>query len=132
LALVRPAARALIARDALRADAYGGLSFGPGARPILKGEQELVIAVPPKTKRQRRRESGPADPMFEALREARRMLAAEAGVPPYVIFHDSTLREIAAAHPTSLAELSRITGVGRTKLDRYGEAMLAAVAGAAV
>jgi ATP-dependent DNA helicase RecQ len=130
IALVRPAARALIARDALRADAYGGLSFGPGARPILKGEQELVIAVPPKTKRQRRRESGPADPLFEALREARRALAAEAGVPPYVIFHDSTLREIAAARPASLSELSRISGVGQIKLDRYGDAMLAAVAAA--
>ena len=131
MALVRPAARALIARDALRADAYGGLSFGPGARPILKGEQELVIAVPPKTKRQRRRESGPADPLFEALREARRALAAEAGVPPYVVFHDSTLREIAAARPSSLSDLAKISGVGQTKLERYGDAMLAAVAGAA-
>jgi len=130
VALVRSVARALIARDALRADAYGGLSFGPGARPILKGEQELVIAVPPKTKRQRRRESGPADPLFEALRETRRKLAAEANVPPYVIFHDSTLREIAEARPESLAELARVNGVGRTKLDRYGDAMLATVAAA--
>jgi ATP-dependent DNA helicase RecQ len=130
IALVRPVARALIARDALRADAYGGLSFGPGARPILKGEQELVIAVPPKSKRQRRRESGPADPLFETLREARRALAAEAGVPPYVVFHDSTLREIAAARPSSLAELAEINGVGRAKLERYGDAMLAAVASA--
>ena len=128
LALVRPVARALIARDALRADAYGGLSFGPGAKPILKGDQELVIAVPPKTRKQRRRVSGPADPLFEALREARRTLAAEAGVPPYVIFHDSTLREIADARPSSLAALAKISGVGRTKLERYGDAMLAAVA----
>ena len=73
LALVRPVARALIARDALRADAYGGLSFGPNAKPILKGEQELTIAVPPPRKRaSRRRDAGPADPMFDALREARR------------------------------------------------------------
>jgi ATP-dependent DNA helicase RecQ len=113
----------------LRADAYGGLSFGPGARPVLKGEQEIVIAVPPpKRKRDRRRDNGPADPLFEALREERRRLAAEAGVPPYVIFHDSTLREIAAARPASLAELGRVNGVGRTKLERYGDAMLAAVA----
>ena len=130
LALVRPAARALVARDALRADAYGGLSFGPGAKPILKGEQELVIAVPPKTKRQRRREAYAADPLFDALREARRSLAAEAGVPAYVIFHDSTLREIAEARPASLSELAKVNGVGRTKLERYGEAMLAAVAAA--
>ena len=68
LALVRPVARALIARDALRADAYGGLSFGPGAKPILKGEQELTIAVQPMRKRSgRRRHEGPADPMFDAL-----------------------------------------------------------------
>ena len=127
IALMRPAARALIARDALRTDAYGGLSFGPGARPILKGEQDVVIAVPPKTKRQRRREMAVADPLFDALREARRTLAAEAGVPAYVIFHDSTLREIAAARPTSLAELAQVNGVGRTKLERYGGAMLAAV-----
>ena len=68
-ALVRPVARALIARDALRADAYGGLSFGPGAKPILKGEQSATIAVPP-PRRKRRRErqaEGPADPLFEAL-----------------------------------------------------------------
>jgi ATP-dependent DNA helicase RecQ len=51
LALVKPVARSLMARDALRADEYGGLSFGPGAKPILKGEQQLVIAVPPKRSR---------------------------------------------------------------------------------
>jgi ATP-dependent DNA helicase RecQ len=130
LALVQPVARALIARDALRTDAYGGLSFGPGARPILKGEEELVIAVPPKRRRERRSSAGPADPLFDALREARRALAAEAGVPPYVIFHDSTLREIAAARPTTLGELGQVNGVGRTKLERYGDAMLAVVASA--
>jgi ATP-dependent DNA helicase RecQ len=126
LALVRPVARALIARDALRADAYGGLSFGPGAKPILKGEQQLIIAVPPPRKRgSRKRFDGPADPLFDALREARRKLAADAGVPPYVIFHDSTLREIAARKPKSLNELSAVEGIGAVKLERYGEAMLA-------
>jgi ATP-dependent DNA helicase RecQ len=130
IALMRPVARALIARDALRADAYGGLSFGPGARPILKGEEALVIAVPPPRKRRsrREREQGPADPLFEALREARRALAAEARVPPYVVFHDSTLREIAALRPATLRELAEVNGVGEAKLERYGEAMLAALA----
>ena len=67
----------LAARDALRADAYGGLSFGPGARPILKGEQQLTIAVPPPRKRAaRKRTDYPADPMFDALREARRRFGA--------------------------------------------------------
>jgi ATP-dependent DNA helicase RecQ len=128
MALVPPVARALIARDALRADAYGGLSFGPGARPILKGEQQLSIAVPPPRKRARRsRQHGPADPLFEALREARRKLAAESGVPPYVIFHDSTLREIAERKPRNLSELGEVQGVGAVKLERYGQAMLEAL-----
>ncbi|HET9811132.1 MAG TPA: DNA helicase RecQ [Sphingomicrobium sp.] len=130
LALVRPVARSLMARDALRADDYGGLSFGPGAKPILKGDETLAIAVPPARKRgsRRRREEGPADPMFDALRARRRELAAEAGVPAYVIFHDSTLRGIAEARPSSLSDLARIEGVGEAKLKRYGDAMLAAVA----
>jgi ATP-dependent DNA helicase RecQ len=129
LALVRPVARALIARDALRSDAYGGLSFGPAAKPILKGEEPLTIAVPPpRRRRSRSRGDGPADPMFEALRAVRREIAAAAGVPPYVVFHDSTLRGIAEARPRTLADLSRVPGVGEAKLLRYGEAMLAAVA----
>src|SRR5207248_1787100 len=66
LQLVRAAARALIARDALRADAYGGLSFGPGAKPILKGEESLTIATPPPRRRKSRRSSeGPTDPLVE-------------------------------------------------------------------
>ena len=130
VAQVRSVARALIARDALRTDAYGGLSFGPAAKPILKGERALSIAVPPPPKRRSRRgrsQDGPADPLFESLRAARREIASEAGVPPYVVFHDSTLREIAAARPRSLVELRTIQGVGETKLQRYGDAMLAAV-----
>jgi ATP-dependent DNA helicase RecQ len=131
VALIQPVARALIARDALRADAYGGLSFGPSAKSILKGEEMLVIAVPPPRRRSRRRESeGPPDPLFEALRAARRTIAAEAGVPPYVVFHDSTLREIAAVRPATLTELAKINGVGEAKLARYGSAMLAAIAAA--
>nr|WP_294167933.1 DNA helicase RecQ [uncultured Sphingomonas sp.] len=128
LRLVKPVARALIASDALRADAYGGLSFGPGARPILKGERAVTISVPPAgRKRRRRADAGPADPLFEALRAARREIAAESGVPPYVVFHDSTLREIAAARPRSLRELAQLGGVGEAKLARYGEQMLAAI-----
>jgi len=62
------------------------------------------------------------------LRAARRTIATEAGVPPYVVFHDSTLREIAAMRPRNLAELAQVNGVGQAKLTRYGDAMLAAVA----
>jgi ATP-dependent DNA helicase RecQ len=138
LALLRPVARALVARDALRADAYGGLSFGPGAKPILKGEAVLTIAVPPPRQSNGRKRrgggavtDGPADPLFEALRAARRALASEAKLPPYVIFHDSTLRDIAASRPTTLAELARVQGVGEAKLERYGQAMLDALAASA-
>ncbi len=130
LALVRPVARALMARDALRADDYGGLSFGPAAKPILKGEETVVIAVPPKRVRKARRggvPEGTHDPLFEALREWRRDTAKEAGIPPYVIFHDSTLRAVVAARPGSLRELGHIEGVGETKLARYGEALLGAL-----
>ena len=70
---------------------------------------------------------GPSDPVFDALREARCKLAAEAGVPPYVIFHDSTLREIASKKPRDLNALSEVQGVGAVKLERYGEAMLEAL-----
>ena len=130
LALVRPVARSLLARDALRADEYGGLSFGPGAKPILKGEQELLIAVPPKRQRQSRQGKAgyPHDPLFEALRAWRRERAKEQNVPPYVIFHDSTLRDVAAAKPSSLSALSRIEGIGDTKLQRHGESLLDALA----
>ncbi|HEX8937183.1 MAG TPA: DNA helicase RecQ [Sphingomicrobium sp.] len=125
LALIRPVARALIARDALRADSYGGLSFGPGARPILKGEQQLTIAVPPPRRRERReRYAELPDPLFDELREVRRRLAQAAEVPPYVIFHDSTLREIAKRKPHNLNELAKVPGIGAVKLERYGEAIL--------
>jgi ATP-dependent DNA helicase RecQ len=131
LALVKPAARALMARDALRADEYGGLSFGPGARAILRGEEALSLVIPPKRERRSRRGSDsamPDDPLFEALRTCRRDIAKAAGVPPYVVFHDSTLREMAELRPISLTALGRVSGVGEAKLERYGEAFLAAIA----
>ncbi len=127
LRLVKPVARALVARDALRADDFGGLSFGPGAKPILKGEESVTITLPPARRKRRRGEGGPADPVFEALRAERREIAAADGVPPYVVFQDSTLREIAASRPRSLSDLARIGGVGEAKLTRYGERMLEAL-----
>ena len=88
-----------------------------------------MIAVPPLRRKRRRTEDGPADPLFDLLRDVRRVLAQDAGVPPYVVFHDSTLREIAAARPRTLSELGRVQGVGETKLQRYGDAFLEAVRG---
>jgi ATP-dependent DNA helicase RecQ len=126
-ALLKPVGRALLARDALRANHHGGLEFGPGARALLKGEGELNLVLPPKRERRKRRDAAPnpvGDPLFDALRACRRELAQEAGMPPYVIFHDSTLREMAAAKPGTLAALGEITGVGRRKLEAYGEAFL--------
>ena len=62
--------------------------------------------------------------MFEQLRAWRTGVAKELGMPPYVIFHDATLRQIAAAPPTTMDELARINGVGETKLARYGQQIL--------
>ena len=127
LALIKPVGRALMARDALRADSFGGLSFGPAARAILKGEQTLELVLPPKRAhrtRGRRQSEFPHDPLFEALRARRREIAAEAGIPPYVVFHDSTLREMAERRPTSLDDLAGVSGVGAAKLARYGDAFV--------
>ena len=69
-----------------------------------------------------------ADPtrlaVFERLRAWRTSVAKELGMPPYVIFHDATLRLIAASPPSTLEQLRQINGVGDTKLDKYGQAIL--------
>jgi superfamily II DNA helicase RecQ len=69
--------------------------------------------------------------VYEALREWRLRRAKADELPAYVIFHNSTLAEIAARGPTSLAELALVPGVGPTKIERYGEDVLAVAAGAA-
>ncbi len=131
-ALLKPVGRALQLRDALRTNDHGGLEFGPAARAILKGEAELALIVPPKRERRARR-GGDAtpnpsgDPLFEALRAKRRELAQAAGVPPYVIFHDSVLREMAADRPQTIGGMRRITGVGEKKLEAYGDAFLGVI-----
>src|SRR3546814_11716263 len=89
----------------------------------------MELVLPPKRQRHRgeRVPNPEGDPLFEALRACRRDLAREAGVPPYVIFHDSTLREMAALKPTTLGALSNVTGVGTAKLEKYGEAFVAEI-----
>jgi superfamily II DNA helicase RecQ len=62
--------------------------------------------------------------VFEALREWRRDVAREHGVPAYTVFHDSTLQEVATVLPRSLEQLRAISGIGATKLDRYGATLL--------
>ncbi|KQM64249.1 ATP-dependent DNA helicase RecQ [Sphingomonas sp. Leaf17] len=131
-ALIKPVARALALRDAVRTNAHGGLEFGPAARGLLKGEDRLAIVVPPK-RVARRRGAAPAagnaadNPLFEALRECRRELAKAGGVPPYVIFHDSVLRDMAAQRPDSREKLAMLSGIGARKLDAYGDAFLAVI-----
>jgi ATP-dependent DNA helicase RecQ len=130
--LLQPLSRALQARGSLVATEHGGLRLGGDAKAILKGERTVEIVQPPKTERTSRRarnqaENPVGDPLFEALRELRRELAAEAQLPPYVIFHDATLREMAAVRPSSLSEMGAISGVGARKLEAYGDAFLAVI-----
>jgi len=126
--LLKPVARALQVRDALATNEHGGLMLGPEARAILRDEVQLPLVLPPKRARRGRRGSDAvnpvSNPLFEALRACRRDLAQEAGVPPYVIFHDSTLREMAERMPRTMDALSRISGIGKRKLEAYGEAFL--------
>ena len=67
--------------------------------------------------------------LWEALRETRRTLAEEQGVPPYVIFHDKTLQAMAEDMPTTLDAFSRLPGVGERKRDKYGETFLKIING---
>jgi ATP-dependent DNA helicase RecQ len=71
-----------------------------------------------------------AEAMFESLRRRRREIAIAQGVAPFIVFHDSTLREMAARRPQTLTELGQISGVGRAKLERYGQEMLTVLTGA--
>jgi len=123
------------------AEAKGGLCFGPPeqVQPLLRGEQELALVLPPPAREQRRGRAAASagaavasvsadDPLLAALKTWRREQAREQGVPPYVVFHDRTLVELAAARPDCLAALGGVSGIGRAKLDRYGEALLEVLA----
>ena len=142
--------RQLLAKGYLLSDpeARGGLCFGPDSlvKPLLKGEASLALRLPPAAKERRQASGGeraagsqaPAPELaeegrerFEALRGWRLEQARSQGVPPYVVFHDRTLIEIASRQPATLAELGTVAGVGQAKLDRYGEAVLELLAGLA-
>lgn len=128
--LLQPLSRALQARGDLVATEHGGLALGGSARAILRGERTVEIVVPPKRSRGRRADATPnriGDPLFEALRALRKEVAEEAQVPPYVVFHDSTLREMTSARPETLAQLGRLPGIGAKKLEAYGEQFLRAI-----
>ena len=128
-------ARQLEATEALSRDPeHGGLRLGPGAKSILKGERPVelrVEALPARGSRTRRAPGvAPADlsdrdaVLFDELRRVRRELAAASGMPPYVIFHDATLKAMASARPTTRDALSEVSGVGARKLEAYGDAFL--------
>ena len=131
-------ARQLEAIDALERDPeHGGLILGPAARPILKGDIAINLKQVPPRRAAKAAGAGnsaaaaditPQDrPLFEELRALRRTLAADAGVPPYIVFADATLRAMAARRPQTLADMARIPGVGAVKLESWGPAFLAAV-----
>jgi ATP-dependent DNA helicase RecQ len=130
--LIKSVARALQAQGHLAANEHGGLLLAGASRAMLKGEMTLQIVVPPKTNKQKRTDANPVNsPLFDALRAKRRELAEIAGVPPYVIFHDATLRELAERRPAHLSDFARISGVGARKLEAYGEAFLSVIRDAA-
>ncbi|GBR56188.1 DNA helicase RecQ [Gluconobacter sphaericus] len=132
----RAVIRQLIARGAIRMHGeYGSLALQSEiARPILRGEERIALrleARPALTasagsdgNTENDRLSADEKPYFDALRQWRLSEAREQEIPPYVIFHDSVLRDIAREQPASRTELGSIKGVGASKLDRYGAAVL--------
>jgi ATP-dependent DNA helicase RecQ len=121
---------------------HGGLSIAPAGRDFLRDKPTLMLRVASaprarsgkdgrdKVARNAAQSAVPeADrDLFQALRQKRMEIARAQNVPPYVIFHDKTLIELAAAKPSSRTEMADVPGVGEAKLDRYGPAFLAVIA----
>jgi ATP-dependent DNA helicase RecQ len=132
----RGVVRQLLAKGLLAVEGeYQTLALTPAGGDVLRGKAEVMLrrdaARPAARAAKTPRAAAPAADLspeagktFEALRAWRAASAKEQGVPAYVIFHDATLREIAVARPGSLAELAEVSGVGETKLAKYGEAIL--------
>ncbi|PWE33477.1 DNA helicase RecQ [Maritimibacter sp. 55A14] len=130
--------RQMMGHDLIRPDPerFGAFRMTDAARPILKGEAAIELrrdtmtrgAARPAVKALVSEEDAP---LLSALKAKRRALAEEARVPAYVIFNDRTLIEMAERRPETLDALAGITGVGATKLEKYGAAFLAVITGAA-
>ncbi|HEU0217436.1 MAG TPA: DNA helicase RecQ [Stellaceae bacterium] len=131
--------RQLLAQGHLQPDpeGHGGLALTPSATEVLRGTCEIRLRRDARRERsQRRRQASGAtaalDPVADALWQKLRAWRLDESrrqeLPPYVIFHDATLIEVARRRPSSLAALGDIPGIGRSKLDRYGAAVLAAIA----
>jgi ATP-dependent DNA helicase RecQ len=128
----RSVIRQLVVRDLLRVDLEGfsALQLTDICRPVLKGEQSLHLRKEdikaPSTKKggskaSRKTQIRPEDQeLWEELRECRKYLAEEHNVPPYVIFHDATLKEMIDVMPMSASEFLMIGGVGNSKMEKYG------------
>lgn len=117
---------------------HGGLSISEAGRSFLRDKPTLMLRSPSAARAARgkvaRGQTSVALPeadraLFQALRDKRMEIARAQNLPPYVIFHDKTLIELAAARPTSRAAMAQVPGVGETKLDRYGPAFLSVIAG---
>ena len=126
--------RQLVARGLLSVDLerFGALRLEERCRPLLRGEEtiELRRDLKQKTTKRQTRSPLPTDidvTLWEALRDCRRGFAEEQNVPPYVIFHDSTLQEMCVSLPSSLERLAEISGVGERKLEKYGPAFVGVI-----
>jgi ATP-dependent DNA helicase RecQ len=130
--------RQLVAAGLLEVDAegFGGLRLTDASRAVLTGGQTVVLRKELPSRKSRDRDSGPRTGLpvqaqdlhlFQALRDMRARLAKEQNVPAYVIFHDSTLRNIAERRPDSMGELAQVGGIGGAKLERYGAEVLEVV-----
>ncbi|KRG64875.1 ATP-dependent DNA helicase RecQ [Stenotrophomonas humi] len=127
--------RQLVAASLLEVDptAHGGLRLTDASRDVLKGRRQMMMRRESPVARERERSGGPRTGLpvqpqdlvlFNALRGLRAELAREQNVPAFVIFHDSTLRNIAEQRPTSVDALGRVGGIGGSKLSRYGERLV--------
>jgi ATP-dependent DNA helicase RecQ len=138
----RGVARALLHQGLIdeTQDGYPVLSLNAYSGPVLREELKVQIAAPTRPKRGRSgaatgaaagagglSASAEGSALFEHLRALRKRLADENGLPPYVVFHDATLREMAARRPLTLNQFAELPGVGRAKLERYGDQFIAAM-----
>jgi len=126
--------RQLVVRGFLAVDhgSFGALRLSESSRSLLRGETELHLREEQSKPRRRREKVSyelelEDEELMDALKETRRIIAAANDLPPYVIFHDSTLLEIVQMRPTSAGELLQITGIGQAKLEKYGETFLGIV-----
>ena len=124
----RDVARALLHQGLMTQsqDGYAVLSLNEASWQVLRGERTVQVGESVKPARGRRAAKAVAtgggdDALFEALRVLRKRLADEAGMPPYIVFNDASLRDMAQRQPTTLEEFATIAGVGQAKLARYGQ-----------